>query len=281
MQQNTVFPPAAIRLIALDLDGTLLNDQKHVSDENRAALAAAAAAGVHIVPCSGRALDSIPTEVLTLPGVRYVVASGGGGAYDLVTDTQLLHSPLDVEAAIHILRLTKQVGGWGECYTGRHSYTPAADLQDILAFANQRVLALLARQPVEDLEAWARENADQLVKLNLIFRDLESRAAVKNELSTWPQILLSAAGTHNLEVNAAGQGKGDMLRRLGEKLGITTDEMMACGDQLNDLNMLQTVGFPVAMANATEEIKPYAAYITATNQEHGVARAIQKFVLHQ
>ncbi len=272
-------PPVPIRMIALDLDGTLLNDQKHVSEANRRALADAAAAGVVVVPCSGRALDSIPPEVLALPGVRYVVASGGGGAYDLEQDRELLCSPLDVQAALRALRLTRSVGGWGECYTGRHSYTPAGEYDEIMAFINRRVKVLLARQPVEDIEAWALENAASLVKLNLMFRDFDARARVKAELETWPEILLSAAGTHNLEVNGAGCGKGDMLRRLGTLLGIGVREMMACGDQLNDLNMLRTVGFPVAMANATAELKPYAAFVTDTNEADGVAKAIRRFVL--
>ncbi len=270
---------APIRMIALDLDGTLLNNQKHVSARNRAALAAAADIGVQIVPCSGRALDSIPQEVLTLPGVRYVVASGGGGAYDLTQDRELLTSPMDLQTVLAVLRLVRSVGAWGECYTGRHSYTPAEEYDDIMAFINQRVKVLLARQPVENIEAWAAEHAESLVKLNLMFRDFDVRARVKAELETWPQVLLSAAGTHNLEVNAAGCGKGDMLRRLGQLLGISTAEMMACGDQLNDLNMLQTVGLPVAMENATAELKPHAAYITATNEQDGVALAIEKFVL--
>ena len=79
-----------IRMIALDLDGTLLNKEKHVTERNRRALAAASAAGIAVVPCSGRALDSIPAEVLGLTGVQYAVSSGGGAAFALSSGEQLV-----------------------------------------------------------------------------------------------------------------------------------------------------------------------------------------------
>ena len=269
----------AIRMIALDLDGTLLNEEKHVSERSRRALAEANAAGVVVVPCSGRALDSIPAEVLGLTGVRYVVSSGGGAAFELATGKQLVCAPLDPRIVQEVLRLTWDAGAWGECYTGDRSFTPAKDIPVIRAFMRDRDFVYLDRQPVEDLSAWAAENADRVVKLNLMFRDDAGKERVRRQLAGRSDLLLTSASRHNLEVNAPNGGKGDALRTLGAKLGITPTQIMACGDQLNDLSMLRAVGFPVAMGNAVQAVKEAAAFVTRTNREDGVACAVERFVL--
>ena len=82
-----------------------------------------------------------------------------------------------------------------------------------------------------------------------------------------------------LEIMPQGVDKGEGIRRLGELYGIGTDEIMALGDSQNDLDMLKAAGFPVAMANAAEEVKAAAAYVTASNDDDGVAAAVEKFVL--
>jgi hydroxymethylpyrimidine pyrophosphatase-like HAD family hydrolase len=188
-------------------------------------------------------------------------------------------TPLDPRIVQEILRLTWAAGAWGECYTGGQSFTPAKDIPTIRAFMRDRDFVYLDRQPVEDLPAWAAENAHRIVKLNLMFRDGESRERVRRQLADRTDLLLTSASDHNLEVNAPTGGKGDALRALGEKLGIVPAQIMACGDQLNDITMLRAVGFPVAMGNAVPEIKAAAAFVTRTNEEDGVAYAVERFVL--
>lgn len=274
-------PSTPIRMIALDLDGTLLTGEKKVSGRSRRVLAEAAAAGVAVVPCSGRALDSIPAEVLGLESVRYAVSSGGGAAYDLATGEELVYNTLPAAIAHEVVELTHACGGWAECYSGRHSYTPEEQIATIRAFMKDKAFVYLARKPVADMHDWIDENAACIVKLNLMFRDGEQRAAVRKALEGRTDLILSAASDHNLEVNAATGGKGDALRALGAKLGITPQQIMACGDQLNDLSMLRAVGFPVAMGNAVPEVKALAAHVTLTNDEDGVAAAVERFVLQR
>ena len=91
---------------------------------------------------------------------------------------------------------------------------------------------------------------------------------------------MTGALSNNIEVNNGGVNKGAGLLKLGEILGIKREEIMACGDGMNDLKMLKEVGFAVAMANGTKEIREAADYVTAANNEDGVARAIEKFVLN-
>lgn len=279
MQEISPCPPAPIRLIALDLDGTLLGSRHEVSARNRRALAAASAAGVEVVPCSGRALGSIPPQVLSLPGVRYVVTSAGGAAFDLVEDKELLRFPLPLQVVEEVLRETEAAGGCGECYTGRHPYTPMDKVELIRAHAENKNFPFVNRQPVADLYAWARENAAQVVKLNLMFDTPALREGARLRLEKRDDILLTSASAINLEVNAPGGGKGDALPGLGRLLGIRPAEMMACGDQTNDLSMLQAVGFSVAMGNAVPAVKAAASWQTADCDEDGVAVAVERFVL--
>jgi hydroxymethylpyrimidine pyrophosphatase-like HAD family hydrolase len=93
-------------------------------------------------------------------------------------------------------------------------------------------------------------------------------------------VATSALG-NNVEVNAVGADKGLGLLKLGEILGISRDEIMACGDGTNDSSMILAAGVGVAMGNAVDEVKAIADYITLTNDEDGVAKAIEKFVLHR
>ena len=267
-----------VRLIALDLDGTLLNAQKQISARNRRVLAAAAAAGVFVVPCSGRALDFIPPEVLTLSGVRYVISSAGGAAFDLSTDTQILNAPLSLPIVRDVLRMGHDAGFAAECYTGRSVFATSEAIRAALALVRNRDFSYLGRHPVDDLPAWAEQHAAETVKLNLMFADDLLRSRVMAELGSRGDILLTSASTINLEVNAAGHGKGDTLRHLGALLGVKPEEMLACGDQTNDLSMLDAVGFPVAMGNAAPEVLPHACWVAPTNEQDGVAAAVEKFV---
>ncbi len=253
-----------IRMIALDLDGTLMGPDGHVSERNRAVLAQAAAAGVFVVPCSGRAMEMISPEILNLTGVRYAVTSGGGAAYDLLTGEELVYNTLPEEIAHEVTDLVLSHGCRIEFYGGRSVYSPEKQAPGCTA---------------QEIHNWIAANAGSIVKLDLIFGEKTAPlAAIREALRERTDLLLSAASSRNLEVNAADGGKGDALRALGKKLGITTQQIMACGDHLNDLSMLRTVGLPVAMGNAVPEAKAVAAYVTKTNAEDGVAAAVERFV---
>lgn len=253
-----------IRMIALDLDGTLMGPDGHVSERNRTVLAQAAMDGVFVVPCSGRAMEMISPEILNLTGVRYVVTSGGGAAYDLLTGEELVYNVLPERIAHEVTDLVLSYGCQIAFYSGRSVFMP-----------EEKDPACTA----QDIHRWISANAKGIVKLDLIFGERTAPlAAIREALQKRTDLLLSAASSRNLEVNAVTGGKGDALRVLGEKLGITTQQIMACGDHLNDLSMLRTVGLPVAMGNAVPEVKAVAAYVTKTNAEDGVAAAVERFV---
>ncbi len=136
------------------------------------------------------------------------------------------------------------------------------------------------RRRVPDVEAMFHEKKMAVDKLQALFRDTETRDLAMKEVKEKVQgaAVTSALG-NNIEANGEDAQKGIALLKLGEILGIKKDEIMAFGDGSNDMDMIRRVGFGVAMENGIDEIKEAADYITVTNDEHGVAKAIEKFVL--
>ena len=116
-------------------------------------------------------------------------------------------------------------------------------------------------------------------KVQGLFADMKEREQAWQELKQFDSLELVGSLKYNIEINAAGVNKGKGLLELGEILGISREEIMAFGDGDNDIAMLREVGFGVAMQNADEEVKEVADYVTGSNDEDGVAKAIARFVL--
>ena len=137
---------------------------------------------------------------------------------------------------------------------------------------------------VEDLAAYLEENKLGVEKMTLNFYPLEDgtfkdRERVKQLLDANPQVTYLSGGFANLEITKTGTTKGTGLRVLADTLGISITETMAVGDTGNDLDIIKTAGIGVAMGNAIEEVKKAADFVTASNEEDGVAYAIRKFAL--
>lgn len=125
-----------------------------------------------------------------------------------------------------------------------------------------------------------REEKIGMEKLHLIFADTRERDCREKELQQmFPNLSICHATPFNIEIISGRAGKGNALVALGKILGIKREEIMACGDAPNDWNMLEMAGLPVVMANADEETKKKAAFITKSNEEDGVAYAVEQFVL--
>ena len=128
------------------------------------------------------------------------------------------------------------------------------------------------------LNWYDRENRG-LDKTQALFADMSERKRAWEELARHEDLELVGSLRYNIEVNAAGVNKGTGLVNLGSRLGIKREEIMAFGDGDNDTVMLKEVGFGVAMANGEPQVKEAADYITLSNEEDGVAQAIERFVL--
>ena len=136
---------------------------------------------------------------------------------------------------------------------------------------------------VDDLEDYIRSCGKPVEKTTLNFAYLEDGTCLGRKesaeiLDRYPQVEYLSGGFHNWEFTRAGVNKGTGLRFLAERLGVPMECTMACGDSENDLSMLEAAHMAVAMENAKEAVKKAATYITLSNEESGVAYAVEKFI---
>lgn len=272
-----------IRMIAFDLDGTLLNSDKKITEYTKEVLKKAAGIGMEIVPSTGRPLKGVPAEVLKLPGVRYAVTSNGARMIEAGSGKTIDSMLLSFENAKEILAIFGEYDTIRDVFYDGRGYTErkkAAHMDKYLAEPVMAEYFRASRTAVEDIdELFFKENR-AVDKVHALFADLKERQEAFERLRNLQGAEPSSSVKNNIEVNAAGVHKGVGLKRLGAMLGIRTDEILAFGDGLNDIRMLQTAGIGVAMENAPREVKEAADYTTASNDRNGVAEYIERHVLN-
>jgi len=260
-----------IRLVASDLDGTLLRPDETVSDRTRAALAAARAAGVTVVLVSGRPPRSLGPIAERIGVGGTAICANGAVVWDLDSGTLVDHTPLAADLAARLVHALRQAipgalfavelergfgreAGWSD---GRALIpSPEALEADALELIAGPVTKLLVRHPTMAFAEVAER----------------ARAAVGDDaVVTW-------AGLRLVEISAAGVTKASALERLCRHLGIAASEVVAVGDMPNDLAMLDWAGTGVAVANAAREVLDAADEVTAANTEDGVALVLERIL---
>lgn len=273
-----------IKLIALDMDGTTLTSDIALTDTTRLAIEGAIQRGCVVVPCTGRVFSEIPQEVLDIPGISYTITSNGAQVRNYREDDILYANTFTKEELKAVMAILADFDVMAEanisgCITVEGKYlSQLADynvkeaywdfIRDTrVTFPNKEIYKdFVQNSPVE--------------KFNVFFRDLADRERLQGVLTQKTQVGTILSSENNLEINNPTASKGDGLRHLCEILGIAAQEVMAIGDSNNDMAMLSYAGLPVAMGNGTEKAKAMAHYVTKTNDEDGVANALNHFILH-
>lgn len=270
-----------IRLLALDMDGTVLDDDKAISPRTMAALQAAIDRGVQVVPATGRTADGIPPQFLKLRGLRWALTSNGASVVELGSGRSLVHLPFTLAMALDVYDIADRYESLLSVFIGGHGYTrDCGEVLEQYAPPNLWPYLRASRRAVKDMRALMRQNPDAIEKFSILYKDVSTRDAVRAAvLARFPDIEVADSLGGNLELTAPGVDKGRGLLELARALGIDPAQVMACGDGGNDTAMLRAAGFGVAMANAQDEVKAAADYITLSNNEDGVAAAVERFVL--
>ena len=278
----------SVKIIALDLDGTLLDSRKRLSRGNAEALAFAASKGALVVPTTGRFFGMMPESVRDLPFVRYAITINGAQVFDRETGEAIVRDEIALERAIEIMELLDGFDVVYDCYRGNWGWMTASLQDRAAAYAtNEHYLKMVRefRNPVEDLKAHLRGSAAEgdVQKIMLFSRNddpgAEELRAVEREMAAkFPEIKVTSSTWNNLELNIASAHKGNALAKFAAHLGCTLGECMACGDGMNDFTMVEAAGIGVAMANAVEDVKRIADFIAKSNDEDGVAEAVYRFV---
>jgi len=273
-----------IKLIGLDLDGTVLTDDKHITERTRRALEAASMQGVVVMTATGRPFNAIAEEFLNIKGVRYLMSSNGASVYDRATDELIYHACLTKEQCFEIMRRFSRYHCWREICIGGISYVEqeAYDHPEEYFGSGPMInYVMSSRVPVPDVNELIRTQEKDLEKICAFFYETAERENARKEFLKMENIVQASASMYNLEVSSPEATKGKALFYTGRMLGIEPSEIMACGDGMNDYEMVAGAGLGVAMGNAMEALKEAADFITGTNEEDGVAYAVERFVLGQ
>jgi len=273
-----------IKMVGLDLDGTTFNDQKQISVRNQEAIERAVARGVVVLPATGRMMTGLPKAMTDIPGIIYAVTCNGGAVYDLRTKTPVYEDCIPNWQAAEIVQMLLDMGELPEVYIDGSCYAHADGYERIFDYGIEPELMAyikVSRIKVDDLVGFLRKSGKGVHKIHVMFdrKNLQRRDAAFAAMQWFDGLLVSSAMPYNMEINSATADKGSALLGLGKILGIEKDEIMAVGDAANDLPMLEKAGFSVAMGNASDEVKKVCDAVTLTNQEDGVAAALEKWVL--
>lgn len=269
-----------IRLVAADMDGTLLNGNREITEYTQEAIRKASEKGIYFVPATGRAVNALPKELKAMEEVRYGIFSNGATVYDLKENKILYKNHFKQEQIMELVELLRPYDLMMSISRNGQSYGKRKDIENIDYYEldeNTREIVKGSRQLVDDLEAYIKEGSDTIEKMTLIFRTMEERAKVWEYLESIEWIQHSSSLPKNIEISKKGCNKGDGLLHLAQALHLTQEETMAFGDADNDREMLEQAGFSVAMENGQESMKKLADYVTVTNNEDGVAKAMEKF----
>lgn len=270
------------KLIALDLDGTLLNDKKQLSERNRKALLTAYERGAVIVPTTGRFFGGMPQEVRSLPCVRYAITINGAQVEDRESGEVLYRGEIENARAIEIMQELDKLPVIYDCYMENWGYMTKALYERCGEYARTpQVLDMLLklRKPVPELKAFLKEQGKNAQKIQCFFHSIEERKEnVPMLCRLFPDMLISSALGNNVEINAPAANKGDALLALCRHLGIEQGESLAFGDGLNDLSMIEKAGLGVCMENGDPEVKALAGRIAPHCNEDGVGRVIELLI---
>ena len=270
-----------VRLIAMDMDGTLLDDTQQIPEDNVRALREAISAGIHIAICSGRSAKDV-SYFASDAGLTqcHIIALNGCACLDTPHGAPYathVFSPAVVERVIPIFLA--------------HDVTFAA-------FQAERIIVCestlhvrkrnwgthIARGTVNHyafgVDALTQYKGEGVCKFVYIDEDHSPRLTLlRKELQALAGLEVTSSWSNNLELIPQGVNKGTALKQLADRLGIARDDVMALGDYDNDLDMIAYAGYGVAMGNASQSVLQVARYTTLNNTQNGVAFSIRKYAL--
>ena len=268
----------AIRLAALDVDGTLLAPDNSITPATKEAIREAKAAGIEIVVCTGRAFVEVRDILRQLPEVRYLSCGTGAYALDVWTMETLYECSMPEELGRQAYRAVAQADCMVHFYTGlsvRHSRWCMDHFTDYME-EKMRTLMEQSHIIVDDLDAFVESYHGPVEKLYVKFPNRAEYEKAYEAVRKLPVFLTDGGWAVDLEVMSRDTDKGVALRALAEKLGIAREQVLAMGDSGNDCAMLRYAGVGAAMGNAGEQAKKAADVIAPSNREDGVAWMLRR-----
>lgn len=268
---------AKYKLLALDMDGTLLNSKKKISDETAAWLARLSETGVEVALCTGRNVSEVREYDEQLGGVHYAILNGGTILYDTRDYEHPIYTITLKERCIRrALEVIRKADGMFHLHTISGTVAEPWKISQMPEFQMQVYQPMFERvcMLTDDFDSYITDHLDEILKICMYHRSGEDRAASRRELAHEDVQLTNSEATA-LEVQPKGTTKASGLIRLCEHLHITPEECVAVGDADNDLEVLGCAGYAVAMQNATPEVKEICDLVVADNDHDGIVEVVR------
>jgi HAD superfamily hydrolase (TIGR01484 family) len=241
------------KLLALDMDGTVLNEDQVVSEANRQAIGAAAEAGVTVMFATGRGIHSARPFIDDLKLQSPIVTINGGEVWRAPDNLYKRHL-MEAKWIRQMHEMAIEFDSWFWAY---------------------------AVEGVYNRDNWPGDiDSIEWMKFGFYSENLEKLATIRQEHESWGKFEITNSHPFNLEMNPLGISKASGLIDICGLLGIEMSDIIAMGDSLNELAMIRASGLGVAMGNAQDEVKQAADIVTASNVEDGVARIIEQYILN-
>lgn len=267
------------KLIAIDMDGTLLNSKNEVSERTRRAILKAGEKGTHVILATGRLLTSAIQHSNRINLRRPIISSNGAVVVD-ENKKIIYEKSIQREAIEAISYLADKENLYYHFYT-RDSFYSNQYVEDIIEFYNPKGVKkenMVKFNLYKDIKEIIDNNID-IYKFIFIDNDTKKLYKLREELKNIKNVNVSSSWSNNIEVMEEEVSKGNSLKYLCERLNVKRENVIAIGDNENDMSMINFAGLGVSMGNGNKKIKTIADIITSTNDEDGVAKIIEKYIL--
>lgn len=263
------------KLLAIDMDGTLLTDSKKITEKTMLALKQAVDHGIVIVPTTGRSLDCLPRQLIGQAFFRYVITSNGARLYDMKEKKTLYASLIEQKNAINLLLEGKKRGLGLTAHVENQNIVEGVILNLQGRFLYKKDTAETIK--TKDIMQTIKEKNGNVEEIQLFFFNERKKWWAKDIIHKNKNCSASF-GKNYVEIYNGETSKGIALAKLAEILGFTKEDIICIGNGENDLTMFEQSGLKIAVANADPSLKPKADWVVSTNNKNGVAEAIEKIL---
>ena len=271
-----------IKCIALDLDRTTLNAQGKLSKANEEAIRKAVAKGIHVCIASGRAFDTLPQDVVSIPGIEYAITSNGAAVYRIQDKQCLRFYVLTEQSVKKILELTKDFPVTYEGFIRGTAYAAKEYIEDPVKFgATEHAVAYVqsTRHLQDDIVSFLKQHDDELDSMDIVVKDEAQKQKVIEVLKAEVEdIYITSSISQLVEISYKDAGKRSGVKFITEYLGLNPKQVAAFGDADNDIDMLEYAGCGIAMENASNGLLAVADVVTLHHDRDGVAYALKNIL---
>ncbi|MGN0521957.1 MAG: Cof-type HAD-IIB family hydrolase [Eubacterium sp.] len=269
------------KIVASDLDGTLLNDNSQVSDENFKAIKRLNEMGIKFIPVTGRTLYEMPKSLLECEDIDYIIYSDGAVIHSKKTNKSI-KSCIEKQRAKEIFDILNRYTTMIEVYCGGY---PVTDKKNINKEAYNYYKIEEYYHPVMDLTRVGVKDFDSFLDtereveiFDVFFRNEDERQECWRILNRFDDITVTTSMINNLEIMKKGVDKGSAITSLCEALNVSPDEIIVTGDSKNDISMFKVIDTCLAVKNADEKLKQAASGIICSNNESNIDYILKNYI---